>query len=439
MGKANRQRRAAKARKRPRAGRPARGPDVAWSPSEEPLLLTAGERFMAAVWAEQRSDAMSARRVVEVLAAGAQGLVASEISALLEDRVGTVWSHGWQPSDLDRSVRRECAKSERTLLRWVVAAEGSAREGLGARVAPDWMAQLRNIKATRTWDPRRPYLTQIGEAWPEALHAAVRLMCFLYRLPRLARLVAPPSEWREGAPISEASLPSAMLHRVRALLAKAESTSFDAEAEAFTAKAQELMARHRIDRAVLDASGQERQADPTGRRIGLDDPYADAKAVLLGVVAAANGCRAVWSKDMGFSTVFGFADELGAVDELFTSLLVQANAALQREGSKQDRFGRSRTTRFRRSFLLAFAARIGQRLHDSVNTTVEQVGAETGTALVPILAAREDASRAAAEAAFPEAHTFSPSATDGEGWFLGTLFGDQADVGVGPELSRRSA
>jgi hypothetical protein len=40
---------------------------------------------------------------------------------------------------------------------------------------------------------------------------------------------------------------------VRALLAKAESTTYPEEADALTAKAQELMARHSIDRAMLDA------------------------------------------------------------------------------------------------------------------------------------------------------------------------------------------
>jgi hypothetical protein len=230
-----------------------------------------------------------------------------------------------------------------------------------------------------------------------------------------------------------------VLDKVRALLAKAESTTFDAEAEAFTAKAQELMARHRIDRAVLDARGHDRGEEPVGARIGVDDPYADAKAGLLAIVADANGCRAVWSKALGFSTVFGFPGDLDAVAELFTSLLVQATAALQREGPKHDGSGRSRTTRFRRSFLVAFAARIGQRLRETVDATVEAASTETGTALVPILAARDDAARAAAAAAFPEMTSFAPSATDREGWYAGTLFGDQADLALGPELARRSA
>ncbi|MDP9441581.1 MAG: DUF2786 domain-containing protein, partial [Actinomycetota bacterium] len=47
------------------------------------------------------------------------------------------------------------------------------------------------------------------------------------------------------------SIDDRILSRVRALLAKAESTEFAPEAEAFTEKAQELMARYAIDDPVL--------------------------------------------------------------------------------------------------------------------------------------------------------------------------------------------
>ena len=44
------------------------------------------------------------------------------------------------------------------------------------------------------------------------------------------------------------------LSRVRALLAKAESSSFPEEAEALSAKAQELMTRHALDRERISLS-----------------------------------------------------------------------------------------------------------------------------------------------------------------------------------------
>src|SRR5262249_56557754 len=106
-----------------------------------------------------------------------------------------------------------------------------------------------------------------------------------------------------------------MLDRVRALLAKAESTEFPEEAEAFTAKAQELMARYSIDHALLAAdTGAADQ--PTGIRVGIDNPYEAAKALLLQEVAEANRCRAVWSKQLGFATVLGYPADTGAVELL---------------------------------------------------------------------------------------------------------------------------
>lgn len=232
-------------------------------------------------------------------------------------------------------------------------------------------------------------------------------------------------------------LPPGVLERVRALLAKAESTTFAAEAEALTAKAQELMAKYRIEQAMLHAGGRGTNESPIARRIRIDDPYASAKAILLSRIASANGCAAVWSKWDREMAVFGFVDELAAVEELFTSLLVQASAALHRAGPKVDAFGRSRTTRFRRSFLTAYAIRIGQRLQAAVEIAINDVSATTSTELVPLLARRSAESAAAARAAFPNTARMTLSATDGEGWHAGTAFAERADLGSSRGAERR--
>src|SRR3954470_13978333 len=91
-----------------------------------------------------------------------------------------------------------------------------------------------------------------------------------------------------------------VLDRVRGLLAKAEATSFPAEAEAFTAKAQELMARHAIDRIVVDAGGSQ---SPHARRIVLVAPYAKAKFHLLAQVGAANRCKVIGAGDFSWATI----------------------------------------------------------------------------------------------------------------------------------------
>jgi hypothetical protein len=392
------------------------------------------DRFVAAVYAEQSGDGAAVTRLVGALAADDPTAVVAKVSVGLEAEVGRAWDAGWQPADLHRSIGRELGRAEAGVLRAVIASQSVSYRELGARVAPGWMRQLEAIGASVGGVQGGTELRRLAGAWPETIRAAVRLMALLLRLPRLPRLTEPPSAWHEGMRTATGPAAGAVLDKVRALLAKAESTTFDAEAEAFTAKAQELMARHRIDRAVLDA-GAERGEEPVGRRLSVEDPYADAKAALLDGIAHANGCRAVWSKGLGFATVFGFPDELDAVEELYTSLLVQATAALRREGSKHDAVGRSRTKRFRRTFLVAFGVRIRQRLRETVDATVEAASAETGTALVPVLAARDERTRLAVAETFPEMRTFAPSVTDREGWHAGTAFGDRADLGGGPRLA----
>ncbi len=236
---------------------------------------------------------------------------------------------------------------------------------------------------------------------------------------------------------ASSAVPVDLLARIRALLAKAESSTFEAEAEVFTAKAQELMARHRIDRAVLADEHPGRLADGVeGRRITVDDPYATAKFHLLAGLADVNGARAVWSRGQSVATVFGFSVEVDIIEELFTSLLVQATAAMQREGSKQDAYGRNRTRAFRRSFLLAFADRVARRLQESVDRVVDEAGTETGTDLVPLLAAREEAVELKLKETFPKLGTMRTSVSDAEGLFAGRMAADRADLSAGPRLHR---
>ncbi len=234
-----------------------------------------------------------------------------------------------------------------------------------------------------------------------------------------------------------------MLSRIRALLAKAEATEYAEEAEALSARAQELMAKYSIDQALLAADAG-RQDQPAGRRIAVDNPYEGPKTSLLQAVALANRCRVIWSKDVGLATVVGFAADLDAVEVLFTSLLVQADSAMLRAGSRQDAYGRSRTRTFRQSFLVSYAVRIGERLAEAAEHATQEAAAEqqaaasaavdsargTGTALVPFLAARRQAVDAAVDEMFGGTlkRGRSVRATDAEGWASGRAAADLASL-----------
>src|SRR5262245_6156970 len=90
-----------------------------------------------------------------------------------------------------------------------------------------------------------------------------------------------------------------ILDRVRKLLAKAEHPSTPpAEAEAMSAKAAELMARHAIDEALLDEARSDRST-PERRIVRVEAPYAVPKSVLLSRVAGAYRVRSAIGYDAG--------------------------------------------------------------------------------------------------------------------------------------------
>ncbi|MGX2996453.1 DUF2786 domain-containing protein [Streptomyces sp. JNUCC 64] len=250
--------------------------------------------------------------------------------------------------------------------------------------------------------------------------AVLELYRLLLRLPAVEPVGPAPGDALPPPTAGE----SKTLTRIRGLLAKAEATTFPEEAEALSAKAQELMARHSVDEALLAARAPEGAA-PGARRIGVDAPYETVKAVLLDTVATANHCRAVWNADLGFSTVVGFGSDLDAVELLYTSLLVQATAAMTRAEGGQRAAGRKRTKTFRQSFLAAYAHRVGDRL----TATARRVTATVPDSL-PVLAAREVAVADRTDRMFPRTEsTRLRGVTDEAGWHEGVRAADRASFG----------
>jgi Protein of unknown function (DUF2786) len=258
--------------------------------------------------------------------------------------VTALWRSGWQPADLLRLVARRFRPPHEQLVRVVLAQDLAGYAP--ATVDPRWAAQLAEADDV----PRRPSGSSAVPDWlarqpdrAEALLVAVELLRALRVLPALQVLLPLPGTAVAAPAGPPREVDERVLARVRALLAKAESTTFPAEAETFTAGAQALMARHSIDHAMLAAAGRVAADEPAGRRIGIDNPYEAPKATLLDAVASANRSRAVWAKELGFATVVGHPTDLDTVEVLFTSLLVQASAAMTAAGSRTYRDGASRT------------------------------------------------------------------------------------------------
>jgi hypothetical protein len=428
-----------------------------WRPLEERVAADVAEA-VAHLRVHRYGSGAAANRLMATARTERGGrVVTRRLTALLTDCVAMAWQRGWQPADLHRHLGRERGEIAQLVLGDVMAHQLSSFAE--STIAPRWLAQLREIDAHTWWasdtDPvsartERGGATGLDAVLPAALQVAVALA----ELPPLERLDPLPGTARPDPATGGAGtqVEERVLSRVRALLAKAESTTFEPEAETFTAGAQALMARHSIDAAMLAAAERTSTSPPAARRIGIDRPYEGPKVLLLASVADANRCRTVWSSGLGFVTVIGFETDQAATETIFTSLLVQATAAMTAEGRRVTGYGQSRTRAFRQSFLTAYAHRIGTRLREVTDeaTAAAEAGdpgnpdgplpdagsrVDAGAAmpqtgvLVRVLAERAREVDERVSELFPRLVT-KPlgGSSDVEGWSAGSRAADRADL-----------
>ncbi len=426
-----------------------------------PQAKQPSQRELAAVAVAEALDALAHglpgqfMEWVEALAGqrqvpGWDATVSRELVSYLRLSVTGAWRQGWQPAELVRHAGREKGDAHARMATDMIADE--MRGYAAATVDDRWLAQLSALRAEMWWGNDAAYLGRWrgreGDSPQATVVTAVELLFVLSHLPVLPQLCPLPGTIRPGAAArpdaaadGERTADERILGKIRALLAKAESTEFTEEAEALSARAQELMAKYSIDHALLAAEAGSKH-EPASRRLPVDNPYEGPKAQLLQEVAKANRCRAVWYKNLGMSAVIGFPADLDAVELLFTSLLVQANTAMLRAGAKRDQFGRSRTRAFRQSFLMSYAIRIGERLAGAMGDAERQAAAEVpGRNLLPVLAARHQAVDDAVDEMFGDGVSYHRTGrlSDSEGWYSGRAAADMAALRGHREVTAESA
>ncbi len=223
----------------------------------------------------------------------------------------------------------------------------------------------------------------------------------------------------------EAPPTDAVTRRIHALLAKAESTEFPAEAEALLAKAQQLMTRHAIDRAMLGATDARRHDRVTSRTITVERPYAMARVALLHAVAVASDCRVIVQgsgDDGGRQCVLvGHPVDLTHVLALFASLSIHATRCMLAAP-----LGADPPRRFRHAFLLAFAGRIGARLRQARESARREVETQRGQSTELVLVRRSAAVDERVAALFPSLRPIRRSASSWSGVHQGTRAADSA-------------
>jgi hypothetical protein len=223
------------------------------------------------------------------------------------------------------------------------------------------------------------------------------------------------------------------MERVRALLTQAEHpNTSQAEAEAFTAKAAELMAKYGIDQALLGERAETRES-PTSVRIGMDAPYTREKATLLSAVARSFRCSPVqtsYGQTINHVTVFGFPADLERVQVLYTSLLLQATRDVMRTPVPYY----EKTAPFRRTWLVGFATAVGTRLSAAEkraqqDAETQQSENEGSRSVALVLADRSTLVDAAVTAAFPKLKPARRRQLSGGGMREGYAAGQRADIG----------
>jgi hypothetical protein len=354
-----------------------------------------------------------------------------ELSMQVQQLLVAAWERGWQPLDLVHLVRRFNARLVPMLATAVVA---QARSVQAEQRAPQfWLDQLHAV-ADEAWpngslDDLAASAAGQGTPLVDAWTDLRQLIAVLSNVPVLEQLVPPPSAWGAALSASRPQHDSAdrarVLARIRALLAKAEKTEFAAEAEVFTAKAQDLMTRHAIDEALLRGSADD-PIEVSGVRVHITNPYPTEKVQLLSQVARANRSRVVWNRSLGLATVIGTPTDVDLVEMLFTSLLIQATRAMAEAGARRaGAFDRS--TSFRRSFLMSYAIRIGERL----NEANEAATASYGSALVPLLQKQTSAVQEEFDRLFPQTRQARAGRYNGFGWEAGRAAADRAVFAAG--------
>jgi hypothetical protein len=341
--------------------------------------------------------------------------------------VDALWQRGWLPYDVREMVSRSLDESAASLVVDVIALSCSPHPA--ATVHPRWQRQLDEIGASVWWEGPllEAWATRHIETMSYANRTAAELLKFLGRLPSLPQILPLPGDVLMSA--VRAGLDPKVLNRVRGLLAKAESTAFPEEAEALSAKAQELMNRHALERAMLDA---DLPAEATSRRMWLDKSYFKEKAQLVHVVSEAFRSRAVAYDGFGFIALVGDEVDLESVELLSTSLLVQATRAMVAVGGRAGKGSEARSRPFRKSFLVSYASRIGERLEAMAATpAAPDDPIASDERLLPVLADRKQAVDTLYEQMFTRTRTSRVTVRSAAGWGAGRAAADRADIGTG--------
>lgn len=233
-----------------------------------------------------------------------------------------------------------------------------------------------------------------------------------------------------------------MADTVRKLLAQAEDpATTEQEAQAFAARAAELMTRHALDAAVVRADKGQKPEAVTLLKFTVSGQgyHGKARASLVVKVAQGYGCEVATQGDKLNSSdrwvlIVGTASACKALELLLPSVIVQAeqNAFAKTrkhmDGKEFDTPANKNIARrdFFRSYLEGYGAGVGRKIAAARKVIKKEV-ADTPGALVLVT----DADRISKDFAerFPVLRKGRGSKIDVDGYLTGQRDGQQADTG----------
>ena len=186
----------------------------------------------------------------------------------------------------------------------------------------------------------------------------------------------------EGLPDPDSAAPSGgsdQLRRVAALLAKAESTAHQEEAEAYLARAAMIAQRHSIDLAVAALGSSRAPESPTHRMISIGEPrkaFNTRLVSLLSHIARPWAVRVNIGPSSTYVIVFGMPSDLDQVESVYatasTMMVTHAEAHVRGGSWRGSTYlaadGRRKPVTAavaRNAFCVGFTERLGERLSQS--------------------------------------------------------------------------
>src|SRR5699024_7327933 len=115
-------------------------------------------------------------------------------------------------------------------------------------------------------------------------------------------------------------------------------------------------------------------------RVRIAAPWVKHQMSLLSSVACANGGTAVLLSDLGMCTVMATRDDAEHIVDLFSSLNRQRAWFMTNSEGAKLAAEEGQTASYRRSFMLAYASKIRELLHDANVTAAQAHDAATANA-----------------------------------------------------------